>query len=140
MSKAKFVGFLSLLCLIFVIWVTGASAQGPAPAPAPGGAAAGNNGIFLLEPIGGVREIPTNGGGLGAFGFYIGLLYPWLIGVSAGVAVLMALWGGVEIIQSGGDSGKRDEGKKRLIGSLMGLLLILLSATILNAINPVFFR
>lgn len=135
MSTTKFLSFLFILALIASIWATGASAQAPNPNPP-----ANPGGIFLLEPIGGVREIPTGGGGLGALGAYLGLLYPWLVGMAAGVAVLMALWGGMQIIQSGSDTGKRDEGKKRLLSSLMGLLLILLSATILNALNPTFFQ
>lgn len=139
MSTPKFIGFVSMLALIFTIWISGAAAQGPNPNPNPNPNPP-PQGIFLLEPIGGVRQIPTGGGGLGAMGFYVGLLYPWLVGVAAGVAVLMAVWGGIEIIQSGSDTGKRDEGKKRLIGSLTGLLLILLSATFLNAINPTFFQ
>jgi hypothetical protein len=98
-------------------------------------------GIKLLEPIGGVREIPVQGNaGLGVFGAYFNLIYPWVIGMGAGIAVLMAVIGGIQIIQSGADQNGVSEGKKRLLMSLGGLLLILASATILNALNPVFFQ
>jgi hypothetical protein len=98
-------------------------------------------GIFLLEPIGGQGSIPTVGNeGLGVFGFYFGLIYPWLIGMGAGIALLMAVIGGIQIIQAGSDQANVTAGKNRLLLSLGGLLIILLSATIMNAINPVFFR
>ncbi len=104
-------------------------------------AAAQNTGIQLLEPIGGVTSIPTdNQNPLGALGYYIGLLYPWALGMGAATAVLMGVWGGIEIMQAGADQGKYDAGKNRLMMSLGGLLLVLLSATILNTINPSFFR
>ena len=104
---------------------------------------ASQDGIFLLEPIGGVGVIPVGDQefqGLGPVFFYFNLIYPWFVGLGAAVALLHATWGGVEIIQSGADTGKRDSGKNRLLISLGGLLLILLSPTILNTINPTFFK
>ena len=97
--------------------------------------------IILMEPIGNVKEIPvTNNEGLGVLGYYIGLLYPWMVGMAAGTCVLMAAYGGLEIIQAGADTGQRDAGKNRLLVSLGGLLLILGSSTLLNTFNPTFFR
>ncbi len=98
-----------------------------------------DDGIFLLEPIGGTTHIEAEPG-LGALGHYLSLLYPWVVGMGAATAVLMAVVGGVQIIQAGADSGKRDAGKTRLLMSLGGLLLVMLSATILNALNPTFFK
>ncbi len=97
-------------------------------------------GIQLLEPVGNVGQIPTNGGPLGAFGFYFNLLYPWVVGLGAAVAVLMGVIGGIQIMLAGADQGKRSAGINRLMISLGGLLLILFSATILHALNPVFFK
>lgn len=101
-----------------------------------------DRGIILLEPVGGVGTVQTTGNeGLGVFRYYFfDLLYPWVIGMGAATAVLMAVWGGIQIIQAGSDQAKVTEGKNRLLISLGGLLIILLSATILNALNPVFFR
>ena len=100
-----------------------------------------NNGIQLLEPIGNVRSIPTDGNnGLGVFSFYFNTIYPWIIGMGAGIAVLNAVWGGFQIIQAGSDGEGLSHGKTRLLTSLGGLLLVLLSATLLNVINPTFFR
>jgi hypothetical protein len=96
-------------------------------------------GIILLEPIGDTDEINASPG-LGALGHYLSLLYPWLVGMGAATAVLMAVVGGIQIIQAGADTGKRDAGKNRLLMSLGGLLIVMLSATILNALNPSFFQ
>ena len=103
--------------------------------------AQGGRGITLLEPIGGVTEIPVDGfEGLGVMNYYLGLLYPWIVGMGAGVAVLMATWGGLEMIMAGKDPAGVTKAKERITMSIGGLLLVLLSATILHAINPVFFR
>ncbi len=111
----------------------------------PGGDVGGNGGetqgIFLLEPIGGVGSIPTVGNeGLGVFQFYFNLLYPWIVGMGAGIAVFMGVIGGIQIIKAGSDQAGVSNGKNRLLLSLAGLLIILASATILNTLNPTFFK
>ena len=99
------------------------------------------NGINLLQPIGDTTQIPVTGNeGLGVFGFYFGLLYPWVVGMGAAIAVLMGVVGGIQIVQAGGDQAKVSAGKDRLLLSLGGLLIILFSAMLLNALNPFFFR
>ncbi|NOS66944.1 MAG: hypothetical protein HOO67_01090 [Candidatus Peribacteraceae bacterium] len=103
--------------------------------------AADAGGLYLLEPIGGVSAIPTNNNpGLGVFGFYFDLLYPWVVGMAAATAVLMAVIGGIQIIQAGSDQGAVGNGKNRLLLSMAGLLIILASATIMNVFNPTFYR
>lgn len=99
------------------------------------------SGILLLEQVGDVEYIPTDANpGLGVFGYYFNLLYPWVVGMAAATAVLMAVIGGIQIIQAGSDSGAVGNGKNRLLIALGGLLLILASATLMNALNPTFYR
>jgi hypothetical protein len=106
-----------------------------------GVAAQGNPGIRLLEPIGSEQYIPTEGNeGLGAFGYYMSLIYPYVVGMGAAVAVLMGLVGGIQIMLAGADSSKRSAGTQRLLISLGGLLMLLLSSTIMRALNPSFFK
>ncbi len=107
---------------------------------APFTALAQSNGLSLLECVGSVCQIPTNTGPLGAFGIYFNLLYPWVVGMGAAVAVLMGVIGGIQIMLAGADQGKRSAGINRFMISIGGLLLILFSATILHALNPVFFK
>src|SRR5262245_21529505 len=92
-----------------------------------GGGAPRCQGLVLLQPIAGPTNIPTQGNeGLGVFGVYFNAIYPWIVGMGAGVALLMTVVGGLQMIQSGGDQTKRDAGKTRLLTSLGGLLIILL--------------
>ena len=98
-------------------------------------------GIRLLEPIGNTRSIPTVGNeGLGVFGYYFNTLYPWVIGMAAAIAVLNGVWGGIDIIQAGGDSAAVTAGKNKLLLSMAGLLIILASAIILTTLNPSFYK
>jgi len=82
---------------------------------------------------------PTSGKPFLAFEEYFRISWPWIIGCAAGIAVFWALFGGIEIMISGSDSGLRDKGKDRFINALTGLLVIGLSGMILETLNPVFF-
>lgn len=94
--------------------------------------------IRLMEPIGKCGEL-TGKPGLDTFFTYFNLLWPWMIGTSAGIAVLMAIAGGIQIIMSGGDPGKRGEGVQRLMNALLGLLMLIFAGLLLNTLNPSFF-
>ena len=96
--------------------------------------------IELLEPVGGVTSIEGDGEAFNAFLQYFNLLFPWAAGIAAGLVVLWALIGGVQIMTSGGDSGKRSEGIDKFKNALIGLLMLLFAGAILNAINPSFFK
>jgi hypothetical protein len=97
-------------------------------------------GIPLLEPVGNVKEIPNGLQGLGAVFFYFNLLWPWLLGVAGGMCVLMTVMGGIQIILSGGDPGKREEGTSRFLWSLAGLLVIIFAGLVLRTLNPSFYK
>lgn len=111
----------------------------PPPPPTP---RCTDNGICLLEPIGQVRTIPTTGVQgqyLNVLITYFNLLYPWVIGLGAAIAVFMGLIGGIQVMQAGSDSGKRSAGTQRFLISLGGLILLLLSSTVLRVLNPSFY-
>ncbi len=95
--------------------------------------------IKLLEPIGGVSCLPVGTGPLGAFYTYFNFLFPWLVGVCAGLAILWGVLGGAQMIFNAGEQGKYDEGKQKLMNAMIGLLLIIFSAMILNFLNPTFY-
>ena len=94
--------------------------------------------IQLMEPVGGCDKL-TPKPGLGTFFGYFNLLWPWLIGTAAGIAVLMALVGGLQVIMSGGDQSKKQEGLDRLKNALLGLLMLVFAGVILRVLNPSFF-
>lgn len=63
-------------------------------------------------------------------------LWQWAFRIGVAIAVLNGVFGGFQIVLSNGDSGAIDAGKKRFIGSALGLALLLLSGVILHFINP----
>ncbi|MEK7590903.1 MAG: hypothetical protein AAB489_01715 [Patescibacteria group bacterium] len=96
--------------------------------------------IRLFEPIVGGCPALTATPGLGTFFTYFNQLWPWLIGTSAGIALLMALVGGLQVILSGGDQSKRQEGLDRLKNAFLGLLMLAFAGLILTTLNPSFFK
>ncbi len=67
---------------------------------------------------------------------YVGALYRWAAGVIGIISVLVIVVSGV---QTTVDSGGLEKAKERIMQSLMGLVLLFLSALILYTINPTFF-
>jgi len=70
---------------------------------------------------------------------YISRIYRWAAGTIGIVAVLFLTWGGIEMSTAGGDQGKIEKAKERIMQSLGGLVILFLSALILYTINPNFF-
>ena len=106
-----------------------------------GSSSAGGKPIKLLEPLpGGVTEIAVTADPFGALNAYLNPMLTWIIGISAGLAVLMVIIGGLQIILSAGDQGKIGEGKTRILCAIFGLLFLVFSAAILNLLNAYFYR
>lgn len=101
--------------------------------------------LCILEPLpnpGGVvtDEIPAGGPPLSAFFRYINTgVWQWAFKIGVAIAVLNGTIGGFQIVLSNGDSGKVDLGKKRFLGSAIGLIILLLSGVILEFLNPLGF-
>lgn len=70
---------------------------------------------------------------------YVGIIYRWAAGTIGIVSVLFLVVGGFEIATAGGDTGRMDKAKARIMQSLAGLVLLFLSALILFTVNPNFF-
>lgn len=100
-----------------------------------------NCGIRLMQPLDDTTRYlqPPNGKPFETLQMYFKISWPWIIGCAAGIAVLQALIGGVQIMMSGSDSGARSAGKERLMWALAGLLLIGLSGMILQILNPIYY-
>ncbi len=96
--------------------------------------------LILLQPLGQNSFIPSAWTtGMTALFFYINDIWPWVIGIAAGIAVLQVLVAGVEIMFSG-SSEKAAEGKSRLFWAVAGLLLAAFSGFILRILNNMFYR
>jgi len=78
-------------------------------------------------------------GGTRAFsnlGTYIKFFYQYGVGVAGALAVIVVLIGGMQWVLSGGSPERVTSAKKRIGGAIMGLLLAVLSFTLLRTLNP----
>lgn len=55
-----------------------------------------------------------------------------LLAIIGLIAAIFVIWGGFQYITSGGDEGKAESGKKTILYAIVGLLIIGLSAAIIN--------
>lgn len=95
--------------------------------------------IFLLQPIeDGVGTVSNNGTIDTAFE-YFNMIWPWLFGSAAGVAVIWAMIAGIMIMSSGENSDLRQKGKDHLMTVAKGLVLIALSGLVLTTLNSLAF-
>jgi len=70
---------------------------------------------------------------------YVRMIYLWAAGTIGIISVFTLVYCGIGISAAGGDSGKIDPLKTRIMQSLMGLVVLFLSGLILYTINPTFF-
>jgi len=95
--------------------------------------------IKLLEPIGSLTEITSGPFPLSPLNQYLRVFIPWAMGVGAGLCVLMIIVGGFQIMLSGGEATAQGAGKNRILSALMGLLILVFSAMILNFLNANYY-
>ena len=70
---------------------------------------------------------------------FLKVVYNWGVFVAVGLAVLFIIFGGIQYMTT--DSVfKKDEGRKRVVAAVAGLLIVLSSWLILNQINPRIFE
>lgn len=102
---------------------------------APHALAAGS-GFTALAPIPGLTDIsPTSLANPANLADFFSNLYKYLIGVAAILAIIMIIWGGVEIATQDSVS-KKTDGKKKIYDALYGLVLVLAPAIVFSIINP----
>lgn len=96
--------------------------------------------LNLLQPLDDSTTELASSPGIQIFFDYFNLAWPWLVGSAAGIAVLWSLVGGIQVILSGGDAGKRQAGIDRILWALAGLVILGVSGLILRTINPLFYK
>lgn len=79
-------------------------------------------------------------GGIGVLNVYVSLIYRWVAGIIGVVAVLIIIVSGLQIITAQGESSAIEEGKKRIIQSIGGIVLLFFASGLLYMINPTFFN
>lgn len=91
--------------------------------------------LLLLQPLDDSTKSLDAKPGIQIFFDYFNLSWPWVLGVCAGLAVLQAMIGGMQLMLDG----QRESGKERMLWAIAGLLIIALSGMILTTINPIFY-
>jgi hypothetical protein len=105
--------------------------------------------IFFLSPVEVLADAPLGGGPCGneqlntAIGCipindqaaFIGFILAWAIGIAGGIAFLLIIAAGFQIITSQGDPQRMQAGKELLTSAIAGLLLLIFSVFILRLIG-----
>ena len=89
-------------------------------------------GFVPLVTIPGLTDVQPTSGGLADF---FNNLYKYLIGIAAILAVIMIIWGGLEISTQDSVS-KNKDGKERIYNAIFGLVLVLSPVLVFSIINP----
>jgi len=71
---------------------------------------------------------------------YLQPMMTWGIGIAAGLAVLMIIVGGLQMMLSGGSPEGMSSGRQRVFASIFGLIFLVFSAALLNFLNAYFFQ
>lgn len=96
--------------------------------------------ITLEKPfVEGDDKISTDRGAIGIMEEYVSKIFLFGAGFVSIFAVIWILIGGYEIMFRGSFAGSIEEGKQKITQALLGIVLLLLSALILNTVNPGFF-
>ena len=88
-------------------------------------------------PIAGIpgltQGVQATQGGIASF---LNNLYKFLIGAAAALAVIMIIWGGLEIATNRDNVSKILDSKGRIYNAIFGLVLVLLPVLVFSIINP----
>jgi Type IV secretion system pilin len=91
-------------------------------------------GFVPLAPIPGLTEgVVANQTGLANF---FNNLYKYLIGLAATLAVIMIIWGGIEIAINKDNVSKITDSKGKIYNAVFGLVLVLSPVLVFSIINP----
>ncbi len=99
--------------------------------------------IELLEKLPSMESSTIDIKGMNSvqiLGLYISHVFKFGLALVSIFSVIMVMIGGYEYMTAGGESSKADNAKTRIEQALFGLILVFLSALLLNFINPNFFK
>lgn len=148
MKTAVFPIFLMLLVFLFVPLIPVVAAPDNAAPSATGevpntpvtqsattpAVSTDNAGFVPLAPIPGLTDVGSNITSSTLVGF-LNNLYLYLIGAAATLAVIMIIWGGLEISTQDSIS-KQGAGRQKIQQAILGLVLVLSPVLVFSIINP----
>lgn len=124
---------------------TGTAAAAGGTGTGGGGADAGANAGQTVETSGeqvtGVNFLPKINNGSTEGLTFMGLvqnLLKWVLSMAASVALIMLIYGGVMYISSTGDQQKAEQGKKVVTWTVAGLIVILMSYSVILVLDQIF--
>ena len=79
--------------------------------------------------------ISAGGQGAGGINIFLNNLITLIYEAAAVVVVFMLLWGGIELILSGGEKEKVGEAQKRITFALIGLVFLAVAFALLNILG-----
>lgn len=77
----------------------------------------------------------TAAGSGGDLNAWLGTFYIWAIGIGGALAILMIAMAAIDYASSGGDVEKMNGAKEKIVGAVIGLLLLILTYLIVNALH-----
>ncbi|MFH1866860.1 MAG: hypothetical protein ABIJ81_02130 [Patescibacteria group bacterium] len=92
-----------------------------------------NKPINLQVPIPGAGELTRSVTG---FADYLTIFYKFFVAAIAVMAVVLIMWGGFKRIYAAGNAERIKDANETLFGALAGLVIALLSYSLLNLVNP----
>lgn len=69
----------------------------------------------------------------------IGGVTNWVLGIAAGITILFLIVGGIYYITAAGDDKQMEEGKKIINYAIIGLIVILISYSLVITLNAIIF-
>jgi len=115
---------LVLLLTAQMLLIPASALAQTAPGCGPGG-----NQYFLGVPLGSISSVPR---GEQAFRCYVIALYGYILGLAIILAAIVATYAGYLYLTAGGDPAKITHSRELIVGSLSGLALLILTATIVR--------
>ena len=99
----------------------------------------GGSGGITNPAIGSLGDNPSAAASGATFLYYFVYLWRVLMAVGAIFVLIYFIWAAIEWINAGGDSGKVQKARDRIIQSFIGLILLVFSFVIVNFIGSLFF-
>jgi len=113
-NLARIIGWFTMLFLPAIAFAQGLIGRGLSDVSSP----------FSGVSPSSVRDVPT----------FIAFVIRILLFIGGGVAVLFIIIGGYQYLTSMGNEEQAEQGKKTLINAVIGIVLIVLSYVIINAV------
>lgn len=98
--------------------------------------------VFLFTAIAFVAEASVDFNNTGSYNTVndlVAAVSNWFLGLVAGIAILFLIIGGIFYLTAYGDENQMKEGKKIITYTIYGLVIILISYSVVTTLNNIIF-